>query len=157
MAPFLLATAILIPPPLPGDDRHAILVAVDRVLDGLSAGNRERLDSALDTEGTFTAVDMRKPGAPVIKVTPIRTIREQLKPNTPPFLERISNPTVLIRGEIAQVWAPYVFVANGKRRHCGIDNFMLVRRDGQWKVSSISYTVEPLTECEALGAPRIGQ
>lgn len=154
---FLTAAALLIPPPLPGDDRHAILVAVDRLLDGLTAGSRERVDSVLEEDGTFTVVDMRKPGGPSIKVTPIRTIRSQLKPNTPPFIERISNATVLQRGDIAQVWAPYVFVANGKRRHCGIDNFMLVRREGNWKIGSVSYTVEPLDQCEALGAPRIGQ
>ena len=155
MLSFLVA--MFIPPPLPGDDNHAVLVAVDRVLDGLTAGNRERLDSALDADGTFTVVDSRKPGAPVVKVTPIPRIREELKPNPVKLLEGIQNPTVLIRGDIAQVWAPYVLVANGKRRHCGIDNFMLVRRDGQWKVNNISYTVEPLDQCEILGAPRIGE
>ena len=153
----LLAVALLVPPPLPGDDRHAVLVAVDRLLDGLTAGNRERLDTVLEPDGTFTVVDTRKPGPQRVKVTPIKTIRDSMKPNTPPFVERISNPTVLIRGDIAQVWAPYVFVAGGKRRHCGIDNFMLVRRDSHWKVGRVSYTVEPLDQGDALGAPRIGE
>ncbi len=151
----LIAAALLMPPPLPGDDHHAVLVAIDRVLDGLTAGNRERLDSALETEGTFTAVDTRKPGAPVVKVTTFGGIRAQLSPNKTPLLERITNPVVQIRGDIAQVWTPYAFAVNGKRRHCGIDAFQLVRRDGTWRVSGLIYTVESLDQCAALGAPTL--
>jgi len=151
----LLASAALIPPPLPGDDRHAVLVAVDRVLDGLTAGNRERLDSALETEGTFTAVDTRKPGAPVVKATTFGEIRAELSPNKTPLLERITNPVVQIRGDIAQVWAPYAFAVNGKPTHCGIDAFHLVRRGGTWRVSGLIYTVESLDQCAALGAPTL--
>jgi hypothetical protein len=53
------------------------------------------------------------------------------------------DPSVLLQGNIAVVWAPYSFDYDGKRTHCGIDVFNLMKIDGAWKVTGIQYTVEP--------------
>ena len=57
--------------------------------------------------------------------------------------ERYWNPTVLLRGSIAVVWAPYEFWRDGKTTHCGVDVFDLVKQDDVWRVANIMYTVEP--------------
>ena len=57
--------------------------------------------------------------------------------------ERYWDPTVLVRGSIAVVWAPYEFWRDGKTTHCGIDVFDLVKQDGTWRVANIMFTVEP--------------
>ncbi len=57
--------------------------------------------------------------------------------------ERYWSPTVMIRGGIAVVWAPYEFWVDGETSHCGVDVFDLVRLDGQWLVSNSMWTVEP--------------
>ncbi len=41
------------------------------------------------------------------------------------YRERYWSPTVLIRGPMALVWAPYEFQIDGKISHCGIDAFVL--------------------------------
>lgn len=56
--------------------------------------------------------------------------------------ERIWQPTVLVDGDLAQVWAPYDFHLDGKFSHCGIDSFSLVRQDGRWRIAGISYSVQ---------------
>jgi hypothetical protein len=61
----------------------------------------------------------------------------------PALRERYWSPTVLIRGPIAVVWAPYEFWRDGKTSHCGVDVFDLVRIDGEWRVSNSMWTVEP--------------
>jgi hypothetical protein len=69
-------------------------------------------------------------------------------------LERMWNPTVHVRGNVAQVWAEYDFHLDGKFTHCGVDVFTLVKVSGEWKIAGIAYTIE--TEgCKAspLGPP----
>lgn len=57
--------------------------------------------------------------------------------------ERYWSPTVMIRGGIAVVWAPYEFWVNGETTHCGVDVFDFVKVDGTWRVSNSMWTVEP--------------
>jgi hypothetical protein len=57
--------------------------------------------------------------------------------------ERYWSPTVMVRGAIAVVWAPYEFWIDGKTSHCGVDLFNLVKVDGVWLVSNAMWTVEP--------------
>ena len=65
--------------------------------------------------------------------------------------ERIWKPTVLVRGPMAMVWAPYEFKLDGQQHHCGIDVFHLMQVDGAWKLSAVSWTQEP-SACAELGA-----
>ncbi|MDX1440332.1 MAG: hypothetical protein R3284_10570 [Rubricoccaceae bacterium] len=59
------------------------------------------------------------------------------------YQERYWSPTVLIRGGIAIVWAPYEFWIDGETNHCGVDVMDFVKIDGQWIVSNAMWTVEP--------------
>lgn len=63
-------------------------------------------------------------------------------------LERYWEPTVLVQGSIAVFWAPYDFHVDGEFTHCGIDSFQLIKRDGQWLISNLSWTRET-QNCEA--------
>lgn len=66
---------------------------------------------------------------------------------TDKLLERIHNPTVLIRGEVAQVWAPYEFLVNDKLSHCGADSFTFLKTPTGWRMASVTYNVE-MTGCK---------
>lgn len=66
------------------------------------------------------------------------------------YRERYWSPTVLIRGPMALVWAPYEFRIDGQTSHCGIDVFSFSKIDGVWKVSNAMWTVEP-GACAELG------
>jgi hypothetical protein len=63
--------------------------------------------------------------------------------------ERYWSPTVLVRGSIAVVWAPYEFWVDGKTSHCGVDVFDFIKIEGQWRVSNSMWTVEP-DACDGL-------
>jgi hypothetical protein len=64
-----------------------------------------------------------------------------------PIEERIHDPLVRIDNDLAVVWAPFVFLADGKVDHCGTDLFNLVRVDGKWLIASIADTGKK--DCEA--------
>ena len=57
--------------------------------------------------------------------------------------ERYWSPTVMVRGGIAVVWAPYEFWVDGETTHCGVDVFDFVKVDEKWRVSNSMWTVEP--------------
>lgn len=58
------------------------------------------------------------------------------------MVERMWEPTVLVHGAIATVWAPYDFHIDGTFSHCGVDAFSLARSSAGWRIVSITYTVE---------------
>ena len=63
------------------------------------------------------------------------------------IVERMWEPTVLVHGPLAVVWAPYDIHRNREFVHCGIDAFTLLRSPTGWKVATVSYTAEP-TGCK---------
>ena len=63
---------------------------------------------------------------------------DHVKPGKARIEERIRHPQVSIDDDIAVVWAPYVFLLDGKPHHCGTDVFNLARVDGRWLISGIA-------------------
>lgn len=59
------------------------------------------------------------------------------------YRERYWSPSVMIRGGIAVVWAPYEFWIDGETSHCGVDVLDFVKIDGVWLVANAMWTVEP--------------
>jgi ketosteroid isomerase-like protein len=131
----------------PDDD--AVLAFVDAFMHAVSTGDSEAL-GALALEGTVTTVAGLTPDGGT------RITRRPFKPGAPAstgvrreLRERYWDPTVLVRGSMAVVWAPYEFWRDGETTHCGIDVFDLVKQDGAWRLAHIMYTVEP-GACPAL-------
>ena len=56
--------------------------------------------------------------------------------------ERMWSPEVRIDGGLAALWAPYDFRAGDRFSHCGHDAAHLVRRDGAWVITALSYTIQ---------------
>jgi benzoyl-CoA reductase/2-hydroxyglutaryl-CoA dehydratase subunit BcrC/BadD/HgdB len=48
--------------------------------------------------------------------------------------ERIVFESIKIDGPMATVWAPYKFYYNGKFSHCGVNHFVLVRTNDEWRI-----------------------
>lgn len=57
--------------------------------------------------------------------------------------ERRTTSKVLVQRDLAHVWADYTLDLEGKRLHCGVDSFGLVKQDGAWRISSLTWTAEP--------------
>lgn len=126
----------------PGEEA-AVLAAMDRYIRAISAGDLGAMAALQTRDGmTYQATSQREGGASIVG-----------RPNTywvdpavydgQPVRERYWSPTVLVRGAIAVVWAPYEFWTGGKTSHCGVDVFDFVKVDGEWRVANSMWTVEP--------------
>jgi hypothetical protein len=62
------------------------------------------------------------------------------KPSKTHIEERIHDPLVRVDHDLAMVWAPFVFLADGKPDHCGTDLFNLVQSNGKWLIAAIADT-----------------
>lgn len=144
-----LAAAAMAAPPLPGDDRTAILYTIRAALDDLLEGKDARRWFA--PEATFPVVDTRT-AEPKIEV---RSLEQMLGRDwkSAKFREPFGVPTVLQDGPYAQVWVPYSFWIDGRKSHCGTDNVTLTRRGGTWTIVQFGFTMNPPSTCKALAAP----
>lgn len=128
-----------------------ILATVDRFLLAIGNHDDKALEEVLITEGV-SWIQTITPGneRPVRPYTNASMMEPD--PDADPFIERYWSPTVMVRGLLAQVWAPYELRDNGEQVHCGIDAFQLVHLDGAWRVASILSTMEP-ESCASLTPP----
>lgn len=54
--------------------------------------------------------------------------------------EKTSNTKIEIKDQLASVWTDYHLYVNGAFIHCGVDAFLLVKQNGQWKIASLADT-----------------
>jgi hypothetical protein len=83
------------------------------------------------------------------------TFYRSLPQRSETLLERMWSPQVALHGSVATVAAPYDFYINGTFSHCGTDVFLLVKHQGEWRISAVQYTVQR-QQCvpSPLGPPR---
>jgi hypothetical protein len=133
------------------DEEKAVLAGVQKLFDGMAAHDAAMIKSAMTPEAQL--VGSRRGGP--LSAIPRDKFAESIAANKSQLLERIWSPKVMVRGNIAMVWAEYDFHANGKFNHCGIDAFLMVKTDEGWKASAISDTTETDTcKPSPLGPPK---
>lgn len=126
-----------------------ILAVMDAYMHEISANDLAAMEARQTPEGMTYRHRLRPDGAWEVLA---RSNMEWVAPNRATeqtYRERYWSPTVLIRGAMALVWAPYEFQIDGETSHCGIDVFSFSRIDGVWKVSNSMWTVEP-NACDEL-------
>jgi len=124
-------------------EESAVLAAMDRYLAAISTNDLAAMASLQTPDGmTYRARAMEGGGMEVVGrpnsywVDPARNDGRKRR-------ERYWMPTVMVRGSIAVVWAPYEFWVDGKTSHCGVDVFSFVKTGGAWRVANAMWTVEP--------------
>lgn len=56
---------------------------------------------------------------------------------------------ITANNNIAVAWVPYEFWIEGEFSHCGVDAFTLFKKDGEWKIITLAYTVEKV-KCDQI-------
>jgi hypothetical protein len=140
-----LATLALAAPAsaAPADpERAAVIASVQQFFDGMAANDPKMIAAVTLADGVNTSVQPQADGSTKVRRIPQAGFQQQIA-GTDKYLERMWDPVVTRRGPMAVVWAPYEFQLNGKPHHCGIDVFNLVKAEGRWMISSVTWTTEP--------------
>jgi len=120
-----------------------LLAVTDAYMREISANDLAAMDARQTAEGMTYRIIPRADGGWDVVAQPNAYWVAPERADGHSYRERYWSPTVLIRGGMALVWAPYEFWTDGKTSHCGIDAFSFAKIDGVWKVSNAMWTVEP--------------
>ncbi len=132
------------------DERKAVLAVVQAFFDTMAAKDVEGATRTVIPEGRFYSV-RGIDGKQVIRTFTNQEYLDGLPKEQQSVRERMWNPEVHVRGDIATVWTPYDFWIDGEFSHCGIDSFNLIKSGEGWKVAGGIYTVERKCEPSPLG------
>ena len=153
----LAAISLIAAAPLAAQDpnpEHAdVTAAVDAFFAALRSDDKAALAQTMDPQGLITIHNRMDPAAPKVIFVPVAKHLENWLKSPSGLDERMIYQTVLIEGDMAQVWGPYRFIAGGKTSHCGVNSMSLVKRGGAWKIANTSFSMVPPDQCAALGAP----
>ncbi len=125
------------------DEEGAVLEAMDRYMTAISERNYEAQAAMQTPDGMTYQWRPTQDGDTHITTHPNSFWSDPSQDDGRVLRERYWSPSVMIRGGIAVVWAPYEFWIDGKTSHCGIDVVDFVKIDGRWLVSNAMWTVEP--------------
>jgi hypothetical protein len=135
-------------------DSVAVLAAVERLFDAMARRDTAAARALMAPGSRLLSMGGDSAGA-TPRVQSDTAFLRFLAVGNERLLERVWSPTIQLRGPLATVWAPYDFHIDGRRTHCGVDAFTLVRTGSVWRIAGIAYTVER-RNCPAspLGPPR---
>jgi hypothetical protein len=124
-------------------ERAAVLAVMDAYMHEISANDLAAMDARQTPEGMTYRIRARAGGGWDVVANSNKYWVAPERADDHRYRERYWSPTVMIRGAMALVWAPYEFQIDGATSHCGIDVFSFAKIDGVWKVSNSMWTVEP--------------
>jgi len=131
----------------PTEEKTAVVAKVQAMFDAMEARDTTALRSILVPEVALISTDERRAN-PTPRVVTLTAFIESIGAATDVIKERMHSPVVQVDGSIATLWAPYSLHRGDTLSHCGYDAFTLVRREGQWWITAVSYTVRAPAECD---------
>ena len=125
------------------DPKAEVLAAVGDALKALNTNDAPLFSKVVLPQALILSQSYAADGALKTRLMTTADMAARISTPGPRIDERIQDPQVMIRGDLAHVWSPYTFDLGGKRLHCGIDSFGLARIDGDWRITSLTWTAEP--------------
>ncbi|HYI48238.1 MAG TPA: nuclear transport factor 2 family protein [Allosphingosinicella sp.] len=122
-------------------DRAAVLAAAQRLFDALAARDPAAVMAVVVQEGTISG-HVTRDGTTRFFADRWQDWANGLREGSERLEERMHNPRVRIRGNMASIWTEYSFYRDGRFSHCGIDLFDMAKVEGRWRVLNITFTVE---------------
>jgi hypothetical protein len=119
-----------------GSQDSPVLVPIQAMFKGMTERNPDAIKAAALPGTVLVLMRDGKPTQMTIEAFAERVA----KPSNTHIEERIHDPLVRVDHDLAMVWAPFVFLADGKPDHCGTDLFNLVHSDGKWLIAGIADT-----------------
>jgi len=128
----------LLTPSLDGQtaEEQAVLAPIAAMFDGMAKRDAAAIQSPTLPGGAMVLMRDGKP----TQMTFAAFAEMVAKPTKVQIEEKIHDPLIRIDNDLAVVWAPFIFLRDGKVNHCGTDLFNLVRVNGKWLIASVADT-----------------
>lgn len=134
-------------------EEDAVREGAEQFFAALRSEDKTALARHMIPEATIFVHNRMDPDNPRVDMVPVARHLENWARGTASFDEEMAITTILVDGDMAQVWGPYAFSADYELKHCGINSMSMVKTESGWKVANTSFTMERPSECERLGVP----
>lgn len=124
----------------PSADEREVVTTVQAMFDGMRARDAGALRAILCDDAVFASVALVD-GRAVTRPSSAKDFLASLGSGDEPWVERMFAPVVDVRGDFAFAQMDYDFHRGDAYSHCGVDQFLLVREQGRWRVACITYSV----------------
>jgi hypothetical protein len=133
-----LFLSVLLSPSLSAQtsDEQAVLAPITAMFDGMAKRDAAAIQQPTLPGGMMVLMRDGKP----TQMTFAAFADRVAKPSKVQIEEKIHDPLIRVDNDLAVVWAPFVFLSDGKVNHCGTDLFNLVRVNGKWLIASVADT-----------------
>lgn len=122
-------------------DQQAALAVVDGFFAALEARDEDALAELLYPGSLNIAATLQESGDSTLTARRYEDLLSRFAEG-PPIIERYWDHMLLIRGAIGIFWAPYDLYLGDEFSHCGADSFQLIKDDGRWWLTNLSWTIE---------------
>jgi len=139
---FALAAAMLVAASAAAQsttDEAAVRATVEAFMAGLAAKDAAAMKAQIIEPGLLAMVEERD-GPDRVELAPLSEAIASIARIPVPVAEPLHGEVVTVDGPVATVRADFDFLIDGKRSHCGVDIFTLMRIDGAWKIATITYS-----------------
>lgn len=128
-------------------EEQEVKAIVEKLLMLVGNSNFQALDSIISDKANLASAIIRDGVSKNSVITIAEYFESQKNRERKPFYEPVNEYKILInKGQIAFVWADAILHSYGVPRTNNIDNFTLIKEDGEWKFINISFTNTPLAE-----------
>lgn len=128
-------------------EEQEIKAIVEKLLTLVGNSDFQGLDSIISDKANLASAIIRDGVSKNSVITIGEYFESQKNRERKPFYEPVNEYKILInKGQIAFVWADATLHSYGVPRTNNIDNFTLIKEDGEWKFINISFTNTPLPE-----------
>jgi len=123
-------------PPHPDpNEKAAVLAVVQELFDGYREGDSDRVSATLSSTGNMQRISVEEGKSIVTEPGSLQVFVQYVATG---FKEKHDEPLwdteVHVDGDLASVWTKYAFYLGGKFHHCGVENFLLHKEDGEWRI-----------------------
>lgn len=117
-----------------------VLAPMTAFFAGMARRDAQAITAQTLPGGTMVLMRDGKPAKMTFEEFAARVGKPGKTQDTPKIEERIHDPLIRIDDDLAVVWAPFLFLVDGKVDHCGTDLFNMVRVDEKWLIASVADT-----------------
>ncbi len=119
-------------------DEALIKATVNKLFTAMKTADPAMLTSCFTDSALLQTIDTDKQGNAVVKNEAIADfIKQIIQIRKGVADERITFSTVQIDGVLDNVWTLYNFYYKGNFSHCGVNNFVFVKQNNEWKIQYI--------------------
>ena len=120
------------------DNESEIKKVINDLFNSMRSSDSKSLLSSFHEDATLKSILKDSIGSTIIKEETINDFALSVSKLPKGYAdERIKFDVIKVDGDLAFAWTPYDLYLNGKFIHCGVDAFVMLKLNNQWKISSL--------------------